>query len=198
MSEKRITGDSSSHPTAETFDVFISHSSADKDVARVLAQGLTDRGLRVWFDEYVIQPGQKWSVAIKEGIERSRLCIILLSRDAQPQNPWLSTEWSAIQECSWRRRDLSLCSIKLDEVATPPFLRPWQSINCDSRLADASDLESTLRKIVVYVLDRDALRRTSLFAGQGSETTERFEEICRSLPPERNQQGPEEGSGGDE
>jgi TIR domain len=39
------------------FDVFLSHSSKDKAVVRELAARLRSDGLRVWFDEWEIQPG---------------------------------------------------------------------------------------------------------------------------------------------
>lgn len=39
-----------------TYDVFLSHSSADKPIVRALAERLRADGLRVWFDERIIQP----------------------------------------------------------------------------------------------------------------------------------------------
>lgn len=43
----------------ETFvdDVFLSHNSADKSSVRKLAERLRQAGLRVWFDEWIIRPG---------------------------------------------------------------------------------------------------------------------------------------------
>ncbi len=39
------------------YDVFLSHSSKDKRAVRELAQRLRADGLRVWLDEWEIQPG---------------------------------------------------------------------------------------------------------------------------------------------
>ena len=39
------------------FDVFLSHNQADKPRVRPLAERLKGAGLRVWLDEWVIQPG---------------------------------------------------------------------------------------------------------------------------------------------
>ena len=39
------------------FDVFLSHSSADNDIARDIANRLKLDDVRVWFDEDQINPG---------------------------------------------------------------------------------------------------------------------------------------------
>ena len=38
------------------YDVFLSHSSKDKDVVRNIAERLRTDGLRVWFENWEIQP----------------------------------------------------------------------------------------------------------------------------------------------
>ena len=40
-----------------SYDVFLSHSSKDKAVVRPLAERLRKDGLKVWFDEREIKPG---------------------------------------------------------------------------------------------------------------------------------------------
>jgi hypothetical protein len=39
-------------------DVFLSHSTKDKAVVRPLAERLRTDGLKVWFDEWVLKPGE--------------------------------------------------------------------------------------------------------------------------------------------
>jgi molybdate-binding protein len=39
------------------YDVFLSHNQADKPRVRRLAERLRTAGLRVWFDEWVLKPG---------------------------------------------------------------------------------------------------------------------------------------------
>ena len=48
------------------FDVFLSHNSRDKPAVRKLAQRLHGDGLRVWFDEWVIRPGDVIYLKIEE------------------------------------------------------------------------------------------------------------------------------------
>ena len=44
-------------PDEFPYDVFLSHSAKDKAVVRDVAERLKKDGLRVWFDEWEIQPG---------------------------------------------------------------------------------------------------------------------------------------------
>jgi hypothetical protein len=66
------------------FDVFLSHSTKDKAVVRPLAERLRKHGLKVWFDEWVLKPGDSIPAKIdppslrsygriEEGLEHSRV-----------------------------------------------------------------------------------------------------------------------------
>ncbi|MEK7677942.1 MAG: toll/interleukin-1 receptor domain-containing protein [Verrucomicrobiota bacterium] len=57
---------------AFTHDVFLSHSAKDKAVVRPLAERLRQDGLKVWFDEWVLKPGDSIPAKIEEGLERSQ------------------------------------------------------------------------------------------------------------------------------
>src|SRR4051794_17564466 len=39
------------------YDVFLSHSAKDKAVVREVAERLRKDGVKVWFDEWVLKPG---------------------------------------------------------------------------------------------------------------------------------------------
>ncbi|UCE59024.1 MAG: toll/interleukin-1 receptor domain-containing protein [Phycisphaerales bacterium] len=64
-------------PAEFAFDVFLSHNSKDKDCVRRLAERLRDAGLEVWFDEWVIDPGDDIHLAIEHSLEASRTCVSL-------------------------------------------------------------------------------------------------------------------------
>jgi hypothetical protein len=59
--------------------IFISHSSADKQWARQLAEALTAEGASVWFDEMSILPGEPVVQALEAGLRESDAIAILLS-----------------------------------------------------------------------------------------------------------------------
>ena len=68
--------------TRERYDVFLSHMSADKPVVRELAERLRAAGLRVWFDEWLIRPGDLISARIEEGLEYAAVLLLCMSASA--------------------------------------------------------------------------------------------------------------------
>jgi hypothetical protein len=65
----------------QTWDVFISHASEDKDtVARPLRDALTHLGVTVWLDETQMRIGHSLRRKIDEGIRSSRFGVVVLSK----------------------------------------------------------------------------------------------------------------------
>jgi hypothetical protein len=63
------------------YDVFISHSTADKPgFVELLAERLRRGGVRVWYDDYVVGWGDSISASIARGLAESRYGIVVLSR----------------------------------------------------------------------------------------------------------------------
>ena len=54
---------------ADTFEYDVSDSSKDIPAVRELAERLREDGLRVWLDEWVIQPGDSILLAIEQGLK---------------------------------------------------------------------------------------------------------------------------------
>ncbi len=83
------------HPSAMrmafTYDVFLSHSSKDKDTVREIAERLQADGLRVWFDEWEIRPGGNIPVAIERGLEASRTLVLSMSAYA------FDSDWATLE-----------------------------------------------------------------------------------------------------
>jgi hypothetical protein len=63
----------------QIFDVFISYSSRDRQLARILADRLQNDGINVWFDEWEIRPGDIISKKINDGLEQSRILLGLIT-----------------------------------------------------------------------------------------------------------------------
>ena len=83
------------------FDVFLSHNSQDKPRVRRLAERLKSAGLRVWFDEWNIRPGEIIALKVDEGLEQSRVLLLCVSANA------LASGWVALERSTAIHRDPS-------------------------------------------------------------------------------------------
>src|SRR5262245_24408455 len=76
-------------------DVFLSHNVQDKDRVRGIAERLRSAGLKVWFDEGSIAPGDDIYLALERGLETSRTLVLFLSPAALGSN-WVHLERSTV------------------------------------------------------------------------------------------------------
>ena len=83
-------------PDEFPYDVFLSHSAQDKAVVRPLAERLRADGVKVWFDEWVLQPGDSIPAKIGEGLERSRVRVLCLSANA------FGSDWAQLESGTLR------------------------------------------------------------------------------------------------
>lgn len=86
-------------PDEFPYDVFLSHSAKDKPVVRDVAERLRKDGLRVWFDEWEIRPGDSIPAKIEEGLERSRVLVLCMSANA------FGSDWAQLESGTFRFRD---------------------------------------------------------------------------------------------
>ena len=79
VAHKQVPGTDA--PDERVFDVFISHTSEDKEaVVRPLATALRDAGLSVWYDEFELRIGDSLRRKIDRGLANSRFGVVVLSR----------------------------------------------------------------------------------------------------------------------
>jgi small GTP-binding protein len=81
------------------YDVFVSHSSKDKDVVRTVAERLRTDGLKVWLDEWELKPGDHVQAKIEEGLENSRVLLLCMSANA------FGSDWAQLEAVTFRFRD---------------------------------------------------------------------------------------------
>ena len=125
------------------YDVFLSHSTKDKAVVRLLADRLRKDGLRVWFDEWEIRPGDSIPAKIEDGLERSRVLVLCMSANA------FGSEWAQLESGTFRFRDplnkeRRFIPLKLDcapiKGSLAQFLYiKWQPQGCQQEYAKLLD-----------------------------------------------------------
>ena len=77
-------------------DVFLSHSAKDQAVVRPLAERLRADGVKVWFDEWVLKPGDSIPARIEEWLERSRVLVLCRSAHA------FGSDWAQLESGTLR------------------------------------------------------------------------------------------------
>jgi WD40 repeat protein/DNA-directed RNA polymerase subunit RPC12/RpoP len=82
-----------------SFDVFLSHNSKDKGRVRRLAERLRGAGVRVFFDEWVVRPGDDIYLTIERGLEAARTLVLCLSPAA------LGSDWVGLERSTVLFRD---------------------------------------------------------------------------------------------
>ncbi len=69
-------------PALPMWDVFIVHASEDKDaIARPLANALSEKAVKVWYDEFTLTLGDSLRRSIDRGLAQSRYGVVILSPD---------------------------------------------------------------------------------------------------------------------
>jgi small GTP-binding protein len=122
------------------FDVFLSHSSKDKEVVRPIAERLRADGLRVWLDDWEIKPRTtrvRRAKKIEEGLEQSRVLVFCMSVNA------FGSDWAQLEAGTFRFRDplnmeRRFIPLRLDKVTVKDSLAQLIYI---SWLPEARDLE---------------------------------------------------------
>jgi len=64
------------------YDVFISYSKRDAEAVRPIADWLKAEGVNVWFDAWMIEPGDSIPAKIEDGLEHSRVLLFCISANA--------------------------------------------------------------------------------------------------------------------
>lgn len=110
------------------YDVFLSHSSKDKPAIRKLAQRLKADGLRVWFDEWEIQPGDLIGLKIERGLQESRVLVLAMSSNT------FGSDWVTLERHTALFRDPSnrhrrFIPVRLDNVNIPDTLKQFAYID---------------------------------------------------------------------
>lgn len=110
------------------YDVFLSHSAKDKAVVRDVAERLRADGVRVWFDEWEIKPGDSIPAKIEDGLEHSRVLVLCMSAAA------LAADWPQLESHTFRfkdplNHDRRFIPLRLDDAPLKGSLAQFLYIN---------------------------------------------------------------------
>ncbi|MEH7349147.1 toll/interleukin-1 receptor domain-containing protein [Gottfriedia acidiceleris] len=81
------------------YDVFISHSSLDKDIADAICNILESKMIRCWIAPRNIKGGEDWGAAINVAIENSKIFLLVYSANANQSKPIVNELYCASDNC---------------------------------------------------------------------------------------------------
>jgi TIR domain len=125
-------------------DLFISHASEDKDeVARPLAEELSRRGFRVWYDEYSLQLGDSLRQRIDEGLANCTYGLVIISPSFMAK-PWPNREVNglvALETQDGRKRILPVWHLTSahDVSQWSPTIADLKAVTTDNGLDVVAD-----------------------------------------------------------
>lgn len=102
-------------------DVFLSHSSKDKDLALRLATDLNFCGVDAWLDEWEIQIGQSLGDVLANAMEQARFVAILISENYN-KSVWTKREYKKALSREEREGRVVMLPLILGGAELPDFL----------------------------------------------------------------------------
>jgi len=106
-----------------THSVFISHSSANKELARQIYYNAISNGISVWYDEGVLTLGDEVKQSLAQGIENSAAFLLLHSKAAM-EKCWVPFEMEIARRKCEKDSSFRILIVKLDDEPLPD--RFWE------------------------------------------------------------------------
>ncbi|MBF0380410.1 MAG: toll/interleukin-1 receptor domain-containing protein [Magnetococcales bacterium] len=114
--------------TKYEYDLFLSHSSKDKSVVRPLAERLDKDGVKVWFDEWDIQPADNIFLEIEKGLKKSHKVAFIMS-DNFLKHEWPEFERNTVMFRNPSNSQRRFVCLKLDDCTLPETLELFKYID---------------------------------------------------------------------
>ncbi len=113
----------------DSYDVFISFSSAQRPWVEALGENLKSAGKTVFLDAWELVPGRDWIRAIDSAIDASRAAVLIVSPEAL-ESGWVREEYEKLKRRSVERDDFPVIPVIHSTVeAEFPFIGHIQSVD---------------------------------------------------------------------
>src|SRR5262249_45725766 len=103
---------------ARPYDVFLSHSSADKEAVEAIARRLEDEAaLHPFLDKWHLIPGNPWQEALEEALDIARTCAVFIG--PYGVSPWQNEEMYCALDDRVRRTGFRVIPVLLPGAMLP-------------------------------------------------------------------------------
>lgn len=121
------------------YDVFLSHASEDTAWCEKLAERLRNESVRVWFDQWELQPGDHLLARVNEALQTSRKTVAVWSASYFRDNKvWTLAESFSQQHADVLARERPLIPLLIEDCKIPPTF--YNILSIDFRNPDDFDL----------------------------------------------------------
>jgi exopolyphosphatase/pppGpp-phosphohydrolase len=147
LSASKVDDSAMRQSVSDPIQVFLSHSSADNELAKRISEGLQKAGIKVFFDEAEIRVGDSFVEKIAEGISKSRFLAVMVSKNSL-ESHWVRKELNMKMAEEVKTKKVCVLPILVDECELPALLA--DTTYADFRTDFKSGLEDLLRTINAY------------------------------------------------
>ena len=112
----------------KSYDIFISHSSKDKDFCDKLFGLLDKAGFSVWYDDNSLLPNTHLTSDLPKYIQECKSLIVILSRNSCASS-WVKEEYAFAKELMYRN-ELIIIPVVIDDCELPGFYNNYKWIDC--------------------------------------------------------------------
>jgi CheY-like chemotaxis protein len=111
--------------------VFLSHSSGDKERVRALYQRLSSDGVQCWFDEENLLGGQDWDYEISRAIQESKIFLACLSNHSVNKAGYVQAELKKALDVADKQPEgaVFILPVRLEDCVLPRRLSRWHRID---------------------------------------------------------------------
>lgn len=109
-------------------NVFISHNKKQESRARLLAIALVEHGESVWFDEWILRPGESLTGGIENGLANASVFVLIWSKDAAASK-WVNTELRAYLRRRVDDDSLRIVPIMVDDTPLPTLVADYKGFS---------------------------------------------------------------------
>jgi hypothetical protein len=128
---------------------FLCHSSGDKAQVRDLHNRLKSDGIRCWFVEDDLVPGQDWDLEITKAIEDSKYVLACLSKSSIDKRGYVQKELRKALDVALEQPEggVFLIPVRLEDCDVPESLQRWHWVDLFTEGAYQSLLRALRREI---------------------------------------------------
>lgn len=117
------------------FLVFLSYSTVDKPHVDRVFEALHKSDVRAWYDRYEIQPGDSITSKINDGLDRSEIGLLFLSKNFfSSKSGWTTAEANFFFQQRMRdpKKRFVIVNIDMEHNEIPPLLQDYRYISWTS------------------------------------------------------------------